>query len=133
MRLSDRLAVEIPSRKDVVLEDQRIVRSRIQLDRADAGGVLYCVMYRAENLRCAPETIGVLHACVVFAVRFPDLTVHQQVSEKAGGLELTSVGADPVDSLIERCRRASQRLETHGSGAVRSAPQIPRIVHSERE
>ena len=50
-----------------------------------------------------------------------------------GGLDLARMRAGGVDPLVERRRRAAERLEAHGRRAHRGPPEHLGVVHQQRQ
>ena len=64
----------------------------------------------AENLRHAPETVGVLNPCLSAATR-QDCRARQQMTQRCSGIALPGMGTQGVNALVKRNCRSSDAFE----------------------
>src|SRR4029078_4085885 len=83
-------------------------------------------------LRHAAQTVWILNSGIPITMGFPDLAVSEELTKKAGRSGLSGLAASLVDAVIERYRRAHQRIERHRSGNMSCMPEIFCIPESKR-
>ena len=93
----------------VLLEDERVVRDRVDLNVHSALHILHSVLGSAVDLRAAAERVCVLHANLTLAGRV--LRVCEQTTQVLCGLTLTLVRANRMDSVLECIHDTVLRLK----------------------
>src|SRR6185437_12888956 len=85
----------------------------------------------SQNLWGAAERVGILHAGVILAMRFPDGRVREEVAEECRRPSLPRVRTGIMDARIESDGRSPSGLEAHRTRGVRGPPKRPGIVDQE--
>src|SRR4029079_403902 len=113
-RKTNSLAMEISTTPGfAICENERVVSCGVDLSRHHRVNPVERILDRTVYLRHAAQTVWILNSGIPITMGFPDLAVSEELAKKAGRSGLSGLAASLMDAVIERYRRAHQRIERH--------------------
>src|ERR1700678_2145594 len=119
--------MEVASRHDCIVEDQRVVGGAIQFDFEDSASVCQRVPYRAVDLRDAAQTVGILNAAAI-AVGSGNLAPVQEIGEVARAQYLSRMWTSCMQARIARRRGSAKRLYAQSCRRLRGVEEIFQLL-----
>jgi len=127
---TDWFAVEVATRHDTVVENERVVGDGVQLPFDHRSGMMPVVERGSEYLGCASQAVRILNLFTVSVGR-SDFAGTQQGSQMPSDFYLPWMGAGGVDTRIEGAVGTAQGFDGHGGYGGGGLKERPRLDQSE--